>query len=156
MTEIKEGVFYKTGLTEIFIPSTVSYIGNSAFDGCQNLTKVEFAEDGEKLKIDFCAFANTGVEEVTIPGRVTTVGNQAFVSCQNLKKVVYKSSGAAFADQNIDFKAFLDTPLEEIHIPDTVGSITDNAIPYTATIYCPADSYAEEWAKKYDVKYVIE
>ena len=106
--------------------------------------------------LDFCAFRNTGVEELVLPGRVVTAGNQSFVACANLKKVVYKSSGAAFADQNIDYCAFADSPVEEIHIPATVDSIHESAIPYTAVIYCPAGSSAEEWAKQYGVNYVTE
>ena len=156
VTSIGETAFKETNITEIFIPSNISYIGRSAFLNCKNLKRIEFEEDGERLTIYYSAFENTGVEELTLPGRVVTVGNQSFVSCSNLKKVVYKSSGAAFADQNIEFKAFANTPLEEIHIPETVGIIGEYVIPESATIYCASGSFAEEWAKRCEIKYVTE
>ena len=156
LTQFSEAVFKDSGITEIYIPSSISYVGRNAFENCTNLTKIEFADEGEKLTTDFCAFRNTGITELILPGRVTAVGNQSFISCANLKKVVYKSSGAAFADQNIEFKAFSETPLEEIHIPATVDKIDESALPRETTIYCPAGSNAESWAKQYEVNYVTE
>lgn len=156
LTKLGDAMLMDSGITEIFIPANVSDTGRSTFENCTNLKRIEFAEEGEKLTIDFCAFRNTGVEELVLPGRVVTAGNQSFVACANLKKVVYKSSGAVFADQNIDYCAFADSPVEEIHIPATVDSIHESAIPYTAVIYCPAGSSAEEWAKQYGVNYVTE
>ncbi len=156
LSTIDNNAFASSGLTEIFIPSNISVIGGSAFGDCASLKKIEFAEEGEKLELYTYAFRNAPVEELVLSGRILSLGDCSFYNCENLKKVVYKSSGAAFADQKIKSEAFWKTPLEEIHIPETVESIDQTAIPKEATIYCPAGSPAEEWAKTNNVKYVIE
>ena len=126
-----------------FLSGGISTVVNGFLSNAVSATKAVGTAEKEK-------------RELTLPGRVVTVGNQSFVSCSNLKKVVYKSGGAAFADQNIEFKAFANTPLEEIHIPETVGIIGEYAIPESAKIYCASGSFAEEWAKRCEIKYVTE
>ncbi len=49
--------------TEFAIPDSVTKIGNSAFQGCNNLTSVR------------------------IPSSVTYIGDFAFVNCKNLKRI---------------------------------------------------------------------
>lgn len=74
LKELEMGVFRRTDITEITIPSTVEYIGDSAFSNCDGLT------------------------EVIIPEGVKEIGHSAFVWCDNLAKVTIPESLEAIGD----------------------------------------------------------
>ena len=57
VTAIGSGLFYKTSLTAVTIPSSVTSIGKWAFEKCENLTSI------------------------TIPNTVTSIGKEAFSEC---------------------------------------------------------------------------
>ncbi|MBO4705732.1 MAG: leucine-rich repeat domain-containing protein, partial [Spirochaetaceae bacterium] len=68
-TEIKYREYYgNTEIKKVIIPSSVKTIGNSAFNGCENLT------------------------EITIPSSVTSIGKWAFEQCSNLTEITIPSS----------------------------------------------------------------
>ncbi|MCH5161533.1 MAG: leucine-rich repeat domain-containing protein [Clostridiales bacterium] len=90
--------FSGTGITEITIPSSVTYIGNDAFTGCDNLTAVKTPNLSAWLKIEFIGiWANplfggsnfnspsrdfyvggSKVTELIIPAGVTEIKSYAF------------------------------------------------------------------------------
>jgi len=70
---------YQTEITSITIPSSVTTIGNRAFDMCESLTSVTFAEGSRLQTIGQGAFDNcTGITSITIPAGVTSMGESAF------------------------------------------------------------------------------
>ncbi len=72
-------------LEEVTIPSTVTYIGEMAFDWIDNLSKVNFAPDSQLETIGRLAFAyNYNLVDITIPATVMDVKENAFVQCQGL------------------------------------------------------------------------
>ncbi len=78
LTAIDDSAFYKSSITKVVFPTTVTAIGAFAF----------------------CGSGISG--DVTIPGTVKTIGNNAFHSCQQLERVfveegVLKIENSAFS-----------------------------------------------------------
>ena len=65
--------FNRSKLTSITIPSHVTKICEYAFDGCTQLTRVEFEPNSELQTIDKFAFAGTKLAIITIPAHVTQI-----------------------------------------------------------------------------------
>ena len=90
------GSLYIDGVyaTNIVVPSSVSYIGDYAFNDCRNIKNVTI-ENGVtsigKMAFRYCS----ALESVTIPPSVTNFGEGPFYVCQNIKTVtVWKNSYA--------------------------------------------------------------
>ena len=81
-----------TGLTSVNIPSGVTSIGDNVFDGCASLTG--FAIPVSITSIGSCAFRGcvglTG--ELSIPSSVTTMGTYTFQNCTGITEVTIPSS----------------------------------------------------------------
>ena len=78
--------------------------------------------------IEDSAFRSTSVTEVTIPCSVTTIGWFAFADCQSLQSVTLPASV-----ESIGYGAF-------------------DACP-NLTLYCPASSYAAQYAASFALRY---
>ena len=73
-------------LEEVFLPSSLLYIGPHAFEGSCQLKKVSI-ENGP-IKVEEKAFYGcTAIEEIDLPVSIKTIGHAAFGHCVNLKKV---------------------------------------------------------------------
>ena len=79
-----------TTLTEITLPSTITIIGEDAFENCSNLNKVNW-ESGNATActtIGKNAFRNCAVlSGFTIPASVTSIGVTAFEGCSALTSI---------------------------------------------------------------------
>ena len=134
-----------SSLKKVKLPASVTEIGKYAFQGCNALETVEFAQ-GSKLKtiadsafvnsrnlknINFPeglvtignqAFQNTGLTEVTLPSSVTMIGN-AFNSCNSLRKITIGDGVTS-----ITKGAFVDCKsLSEVIMSNSVTSIGEMA-----------------------------
>ena len=99
-------------LENITIPTTVSVIGDNAFEGCGKLTTVDipdnilavvdyaFADCMRLSNVKFnptskCtfighnAFAKTNLSKIVVPGSVKAIGPGAFYWCSNLKEAIF-------------------------------------------------------------------
>lgn len=96
LTEINNGVFEGTDITEIILPETLQTIGESAFEACENLT------------------------EIIIPGSVTSIGDNAFYECTSLSGVTFKSGSQplsiGYQDGASDEGPFYTSPLTYIYL----------------------------------------
>ena len=73
------------------VPSSVSYIGYSAFDGCNLLTEITLPVS--LTSIDTYAFEYcTALTKIRIPENVSQIGNGAFYSCTGLQQLEIKRS----------------------------------------------------------------
>jgi hypothetical protein len=89
---IPDGAFYniktqkgKTSLTAVAIPSTVTIIGNNAFNGCTALKAVTASSISS---IGSYAFYNCSVlSSFTVQVSVSSIGNYAFANCKSLNSV---------------------------------------------------------------------
>jgi hypothetical protein len=71
---IPNQAFSRTGLTSIVIPATIRIIEMWAFDSCEFLTEVLWAE-GSKIKvIEQGAFQDTKLKKLVIPGSLQYIG----------------------------------------------------------------------------------
>ncbi|MCR5845549.1 MAG: leucine-rich repeat protein [bacterium] len=114
VTGIASGAFYKgVGITNIELPSSITYIGAGAFAGCEGLNTITMPAVTE---IPECCFAGCsalrGVEDMSdvtsignsafrgcnaihsmeIPSRVTTIGACAFFNCKSLESVTMRNA----------------------------------------------------------------
>ena len=107
-----------TGLTSITIPNSVTTIGYDAFYGCTGLTSITIPEG--MTEIGGGAFYNcTGLTSITIPESVTTIGYDAFYGCTGLTSVTL-----AEGLTSIGIEAFYGcTGLTSIAIPESVTTI---------------------------------
>ncbi len=103
VTSIGASVFQgKKDLTKVTIPASVASIGNQAFSGCTNLTQVIFSDEGtaaDVLTIGTSAFSSTKITSINLPERLTTIGDSAFSSTKltaiNIPKNVTKIGATA-------------------------------------------------------------
>lgn len=79
------------------------------------------------LTIDEEAFAGTGAVTVRVPSGVKTIRSRAFAECEHLKNV---------------------------YLPASVSTIADDAFESTVTIYAPAGSPAEAYARRRSLSFV--
>ena len=84
---IGSNAFKESAVTKVTIPSSVTDILNSAFEGCASLTEVNLSEGLEQ--IGAYAFEHSAVTSLTIPGTVTTIGVYAMEGMASLTKLTF-------------------------------------------------------------------
>ncbi|WP_400209788.1 leucine-rich repeat domain-containing protein [Candidatus Methanarcanum hacksteinii] len=105
-------------LKEVYIPDSVTEIGECAFSWCKSLVKVHIPDSVTVIR-DGVFWMCESLKEVHIPDSVTAIENGAFMNCESLKKIWIPDSVT-----RIEENAFSGcSSLEEIHIPDSVKVI---------------------------------
>jgi hypothetical protein len=111
-----------TNLTGVTIPNGVTNIGGGAFGYCQSLPSVTIP--GSVTSIEGSAFSGcTSLTNITIPNGVTSIGAGALSDCFSLTSVTIPNSVTSIGDD-----AFSDCQsLTSVTIPNSVTSIGDDA-----------------------------
>ena len=79
-------------LPNIVIPSSITRIGNYAFNNCKSLKNILFASPSSLEFIGDFAFSNCkSLSQITIPKSVTKIGELAFRECLELQQVVFEA-----------------------------------------------------------------
>lgn len=79
--------YYKnTKITDVTIPASVETIMNNAFDGCNKITALHFAEGLREL--GEAAFQQVAVTSLALPSTVVTIGGNAFMQAKSLTNIV--------------------------------------------------------------------
>lgn len=100
-------------LTDINIPESVTYLGWYAFHGCTGLTVITVP--GNIYRIGGYAFCEcTGLTEVIFSDGVSYIGERAFDGCKNLTKVTLPDSL-----KSIGYDAFFNSGLTDINYKGT-------------------------------------
>ena len=100
VTSIGEYAFNETGITSIIIPSSVTSIGEYAFSGL-------------------------GLTSIEIPSSLTTIEDGLFSDCSDLNSITFNGSVTSIGDY-----AFSRTGFSSFNIPNTVTSIGRSAFNY--------------------------
>lgn len=79
------------GCSNTTIPSSVTYIGSSAFDGCLNLTSITIPDNVKEIGSE--AFSGcSDLTSVDIGNGVTLISHRAFQYCSNLSSIYIPSN----------------------------------------------------------------
>lgn len=118
---ISANQFKKSSYEYIIIPSTVTSINESAFEGCKQIKQIVIP--GSVFKIGDCAFYECeSLKEIVIPSTVHSIGKRAFAYCQSLQKV-----NLPHIQDVEDSSFFRCDSLKKIVIPNTVKQICNDA-----------------------------
>ena len=123
VTSIGDRAFNDCGsLSEIVIPASVTNIGDFAFCSCRSLCKIVIPASVTSIG-DHAFSGCSSLSEIVIPASVTSIGDCAFLDCSSLSEIVIPSSVT-----NIGDSAFSDChSLSKIVIPSSVTSIGKGA-----------------------------
>ncbi len=133
VVSIGVGSFQKTNISELTIPASVEFIGNSLFKDCTSLKNIIFEKrtDDQLLEIGLSAFSGcSSLEHINLQDSNTTViKNQAFYNCKSLTSVRLPStletlSASAF-DGCDSIKLYMDTAE-----PEVLVTIIDERWPF--------------------------
>ena len=164
-------------LEKVELPSSLRFIGSSAFNDCDGLLSISIPDGVQELSGTFSRCDN--LSECILPEGLTTIGNLTFYSCYSLHEVALPSTvdmlgnGCFFASgieelvlpegiQSIPGDAFLRCALRRITIPESVTSIDDLAFGDEPGSHDPDlvfvvkdGSYALSYAKEMNIQYEI-
>lgn len=123
-------VFYVDNyIKTINLPSSLKYIGRSAFSG----TDLVILPECQLENIEEDAFYNIGNEEFTIPKCVNHISSGAFSSCSNLKKVIFLGDTISVDDDAFYGYASV-TPIESVE-SDSLISFKGNFEKVFGSVY---------------------
>ena len=109
-------------MTSVTIGSSVTNIGNLAFEGCGNLASVTIPASVKSIGAWAFAYCS-GLTNLTIPDSVTSIGNAAFLGCEWLA-----DDDGLIIIRNVVHGFRYDAETTEIAIPDSVTAIGDYAL----------------------------
>lgn len=124
VVEIPEGTFNDTGwnrLNTVEFGEALTCISASAFEGCSNLSNVNFKTAASLSGMGEGAFAGSAVTEVDLSEctQLAELPDDAFSGCANLEKVVFNEGL-----KSIGWGAFYDCDkLEKVEFPDSLKRI---------------------------------
>ncbi|MCL2675121.1 MAG: leucine-rich repeat protein [Firmicutes bacterium] len=153
VTAIPASAFKQRSMTSVTIPASVTIIGDSAFNSCNSLTSVYFAQGSQldtigafvfghcysliSIDLEQCiqltaigvsAFANcVKLAEITLPDSVTSIGESAFSVCVSLTGIIIPA-GITTIDSLVFYWC---SSLTEITIPAVITSIGFHAFART-------------------------
>ena len=138
--KIPDRAFSRAGLVSVTIPEGVTTIGDSAFNGCENLSSVVIPFGVEAIG-RYTFFSCTSLTDITLPEGVTTVGYGAFEDCENLLHVTLPKSVTTIgygAFGNCDhltdiYYAGSEADWAEISIDNSNEALTNATIHYNST-----------------------
>ena len=111
---IEKNSFYDAHIKRITIPSSVTLIGESAFQHCVRLESIEFSNDSKLQTIGKKAFFKSTIKCIKIPSSVTLIGESAFSKCKQLQRVEIPNDSKL---RTIEKNAFSLSKIESITIP---------------------------------------
>ncbi len=108
VTSIGNNAFeFCKGLTSISIPSSVTSIGEEAFSYCDSLTSISIPDSVTSIGEEAFSYCDS-LTSIKIPFSVTYIGGDAFYKCRRLTDIYYAGS-----------EAMWETLAKDVEVPDT-------------------------------------
>lgn len=130
------------------IPSSVTSIGDYAFEACSSLNSVTISNN--VTSIGYAAFRScTSITSVTIPNSVTHIGGYAFYNCSSLNSVTIGNSVTSIEEMTFSQCQFLNSITCLAKTPPVLDR---NAISKNTIIYIPdntKEAYEVAWGRDY-------
>ncbi len=101
---IGENAFLGSDITEVIIPKTAKYIGETAFKGCTSLTNVILPESLDSIGEGAFMYC-WELETVELPKSLKTLGCDVFMECKKLQSVCLPNELT-----NLGYKTFYNCP----------------------------------------------
>lgn len=121
ITCIAEGAFCGSSLSSVFIPDSVSFIGNAAFSICTSLASVSIPNSVTSIG-DNTFSSCYSLSSIFIPNSVTSIGSCAFGGCSSLTSISIPDSVTCIASGAFDRCS----SLPSVFIPNSVVQIDGN------------------------------
>ena len=125
ITELSQGVFSQTDISDIDLPSSLIEISDSAFSSCSALNYIDIPSSVTKIG----NYAFSGCEKlvaVKMPDSITEIPDYCFSKCKSLSNVCLP-----IAVEKIGINAFENcTSLKNIDLPNSIKIISNNAFYY--------------------------
>ena len=109
----------KSGIEEIFIPDSVSVIGESAFEDCNRLQTLTIPESVFEIK-DSAFSGSKKLSSINLSSSLAKIGDYAFYGCDSLNQVYFPS-----ALQEIGESSFSESGIETVEILETMDKLGD-------------------------------
>ena len=117
-------------LERVTIPSKVTALQYGAFESCENLKDVTFAEGSTLQSVGDSAFKECGsLENINLPDTVEEIETRSFYYCSALGEI---NMGSQLEEIGSD--AFFYTSLESVNIPDSTQKIGEYAFSSNASL----------------------
>lgn len=140
LTRVEEYAFAWSGIQELIIPDSVTYLGGHLAQECESLTRVVIGNGVTDLGNDagWCAFFKcTNLSDVTLGNSVTTIGNQCFTLTaiktinlpSSLKQINYAALAGCYSLASVTGGSNLET-IYNLAFADTTSLTT---FPLTAS-----------------------
>lgn len=127
LSEIFANAFENTSIINAIMPSTLCWIGNSAFKGDKLLQQVKLSN--EMTSIEASSFSGcSALTSVDIPESIEEIGASAFASCTSLTTVT-GGEGVTGINASAFYKS---NALKDYPFSDVLTTVGDNAFAYTA------------------------
>jgi len=114
---------------DLFIPSSVTTIGESAFYMCK-LNSISFDSNTLIEEIGDEAFNNCTISSITIPKSVKVIGEKAF-NLSYIKDLTFEEGTVL---EEIKDSAFMNCNLRTLDLPDTLNAIGESAFSYNSNL----------------------
>ena len=162
-----------TGIAQIVIPDSVTYMGRCAFYKCDNIKSVKLGS-GLKTVPEYAFYKSLELESVILSDGVETVEKYAFRGCEAMTSLYLSRNITSIGD----YAFYGCSKLSSIEIPSKVKSIgsyafrgcgeaTSIVIPNSvetigkhafygankATVFCEAESIPAYWSERWNSSY---
>lgn len=113
----------KTGMTDIIIPNSVTYLGTGLFECCLKLTNVTFQRETKVKNIrDYAFWCCVDLKEVTLPDGIETIGDCSFQYNFQMTKIELPNTLTTIGDHFLCCNSSLTTLTIPYSVTDIAGA----------------------------------
>lgn len=132
-------------ITQVFFPSSIQCIDDSAFSHCKFIDKIKFCQPSQLKTIGDYSFLDCCIDKLYLPASLTSIGYYAF-SGNYLRHVVFSPNSEL---EIIQGWAFQINYIDDIKIPESVNFIGNEAFSdnHDIEVIFPRNSKISELGK---------